>query len=323
MTPPPTASTSTAETVQGKHVFEVIGYSKHRGLGHDAMSFVRSTTFSVGGHSWSIRLYPDGYLEQNQDYITVYLELMSRGTTLRASCDLRLVDRSTGLSFSVHRTEPRIFNTVDVIKGHQTSERKPDPRIQLPPSDILEHLGKLLEEGEGSADVTFSVGGQTFAVHRTILAMRSPVFKAELFGPMREGRTQSVTIQGMQPAVFKALLHFIYTDSLPSFDDLESDDRSEMTRHLLEAADRYGMDRLKMMCQSILCEDLNVKNVATTLALADQHSCNILMDACVEFISSSTIGDVVETKGFVDVKRSKPSVLVDAFVKMIQFFTKR
>ncbi|KAF8662656.1 hypothetical protein HU200_056258 [Digitaria exilis] len=41
-----------------RHVFEINGYSKHKGLGHD--KFVRSCTFSVGGHDWCIRFYPDG-----------------------------------------------------------------------------------------------------------------------------------------------------------------------------------------------------------------------------------------------------------------------
>jgi speckle-type POZ protein len=120
----------------------------------------------------------------------------------------------------------------------------------------------------------------------------------------------------MQPAVFKALLHFIYTDSLPDLDDFEGDDKCEMHRHLLVAADRYAMDRLKIICQNILCKNLDVDNVATTLALADQHNCDKLKDVCVEFIASSDkMDDVVATQGYADLKRSCPSVLVDAFEK--------
>ena len=146
--------------------------------------------------------------------------------------------------------------------------------------------------------------------------MRSPVFEAQLYGPMKEAREQCLAIEGMQPSVFKALLHFIYTDSLPEMDDLEAGDRSELIRHMLVAADRYAMDRLNLMCQSILCDDLNVENVATILALADQHQCDMLKDACIEFMASCAMGDVVETKGFADLKRSCSSILVDAFVKI-------
>ena len=54
----------------------------------------------------------------------------------------------------------------------------------------------------------------------------------------------------MRADVFKNLLHFIYTDKL-----LEPAGREEeaiMAQHLLVAADRYGMERLKIICESTL-----------------------------------------------------------------------
>nr|CAB3482465.1 unnamed protein product [Digitaria exilis] len=60
-------SSPRADTYDGLHVHPLDGarqahqrlqYSKHKGLGHD--KFVRSCTFSVGGHDWCIRFYPDG-----------------------------------------------------------------------------------------------------------------------------------------------------------------------------------------------------------------------------------------------------------------------
>uniref|UniRef100_A0A453M798 Uncharacterized protein n=1 Tax=Aegilops tauschii subsp. strangulata TaxID=200361 RepID=A0A453M798_AEGTS len=99
-------------------------------------------------------------------------------------------------------------------------------------------------------------------------------FRSGAHGPMQEARPgQCITIKDMQPDVFKALLHFIYTDSLPSGED------TEMVWLLLVAADRYAVDRLKLVCQSILCEDLNKDTVAITLALAGQHNCHELKDA--------------------------------------------
>lgn len=204
---------------------------------------------------------------------------------------------------------------VTVMKEPRVSQTKSSPKVAVPPSDIAAHLGKLLESKE-AADVTFYVGEDTFAAHKVVLAMRSPVFKAELFGPMREVGAQVLPIKDIQPDVFKALLHFIYTDSLSIIDDLVGDDRGEMIRHLLVAADRYAMERLKLICESDLCENLNVQTVAATLALADQHHCASLRDACIEFMSSSSMDDIVATQGFVDLKTNCPSVLVDAFVNM-------
>lgn len=161
------------------------------------------------------------------------------------------------------------------------------PKVQVPPSCLLDNLAKLLETGDGA--------GEVIPAHKIILAMRSPVFKAELYGPMM-GNTdrQDTTVQDMEPDVFTALLTYIYTDSLPSMDDLEGCDKEEMIKHLLVAADRYGIERMKLNCESILCESLDVERVAATLTLADQHHCSGLKDVCIEFINSSNTMDGVQ-----------------------------
>ncbi|CAM0876983.1 unnamed protein product [Alopecurus aequalis] len=345
-------SRCTPEVAQGTLVFDILGYSKHRGMGRDPKSYIRSGIFTVGGHDWAIRFYPDGNGKQTEEYISVYLELMSKNTKVLASCDLRLVDQCTGSSSSVHKTEPRIFNyddnstayapqfssfkrrnefensaylrddcltiecIVTVIKTPRVTEAKSFPKIDMPPCNMTEHVSRLLEEKEGF-DVSFSVGGETIEAHRFVLSMRSPVFKAELYGEMKEAKTgQRITVKDMQPAIFRALLHFIYTDSLPAKDL----DNTEMIRLLLVAADRYAMERLKLVCGSILCEGLNVDTVATTLALADQHSCDKLKDACLEYIEMSDAMDaVVATQGFKDLKVTCPSLLVDALEKRRKF----
>jgi len=85
------------------------------------------------------------------------------------------------------------------------------PSIRVPGSNLKRQLAGLLESGDG-ADVAFAVAGETFSAHRLVLALRSPVFKAELCGPMRElgGAAQPITVEDMQPEVFRAMLQFIY-----------------------------------------------------------------------------------------------------------------
>lgn len=200
----------------------------------------------------------------------------------------------------------------EAIAGGQNHR---DSEMQVPPSNLSSHFGKLLLE-ENGADLTFSVGGESFAAHKIILAARWPVFEAELYGQMKEREDQCIIVEDMQPGVFKALLHFIYTDSLPCVDDLGDDDYSEMIRHLLVAADRYAMDRMKLMCQNILSENLALETVAATLALADQYNCERLKDVCIKFIASTDEMDtLMATQGYMDLKRTCPFVFVDVFEK--------
>ncbi|TVU42487.1 hypothetical protein EJB05_08896, partial [Eragrostis curvula] len=336
------------EMVQGTHVFDVLGYSKHRGLG--AQYFIRSGVFTVAGHEWCLRLYPEW--ADNFDFVSVYLRLLHTDAKVNVSCDLRLIDPATGLSKSSHPAlvNMRVLEPKDTMAYHcmmmqrselegtyvkndrltmecvvtvrkepRVSKTKVFPRIKVPPSDIKRQLANLLD-GKDGADAMFSVAGEIFEAHKVMLAMRSPVFKAQLYGPMSETGKEPIIIEDMQPDVFRAFLYFVYTDSMKGLDELEADYNSEnckLIHHLLVAADRYDVVRLKLICQSILCKNLDVKNVATTLALADQHHCDRLKDACIDFMSClSTMDHLVATHGYQDLARTSPSVLDDAMARI-------
>ena len=60
-----------------------------------------------------------------------------------------------------------------------------------------------------------------------------------------------------------------------------------MAQHLLAAADRYALERLRLICEASLCEDVAINTVATTLALAEQHHCFQLKAVCLKFIATS------------------------------------
>ncbi|KAK1685545.1 hypothetical protein QYE76_046393 [Lolium multiflorum] len=102
---------------------------------------------------------------------------------------------------------------------------------------LRESLEHMLKAGEGE-DVTFSVGDQLFNAHRCVLASRSPVFKAELIGPMKEAATRCIKVDDMEPETLEALLHFIYTDDM--LDDDDDEGKTDRSQHLLVAADRYS-----------------------------------------------------------------------------------
>uniref|UniRef100_A0A0E0DJM6 BTB domain-containing protein n=1 Tax=Oryza meridionalis TaxID=40149 RepID=A0A0E0DJM6_9ORYZ len=66
---------------------------------------------------------------------------------------------------------------------------------------------------------------------------------------------------------FEALLRFIYTDAPPKLDE-EDDDFSSMA-WLLVAADRYNVERLKMIYENELCKRIDGNNFEAMLALAE------------------------------------------------------
>ncbi|KAM3389964.1 hypothetical protein ACQJBY_011866 [Aegilops geniculata] len=351
--PPPPAETwsrCSTESVTATHNFEVTGFSSLEGIG--AGKFLRSGKFTVGGCEWDLHLYPDGWKEEHKPvYASVFLSLregetgtsgvttkytltlldqhgrVSNLTTQGSQGSLQHTFHSTtgywGFEKFVEKSKLRqllaltgdsftVRCVLTVIKKGQ-AEDVHMAVAPLPQSNLHKHFLDMLKGGEG-ADVTFTVAGQSFLAHRCVLAARSPVFKAELFGKMNETLAQSIKIDGMEPSIFEALLHFIYTDSLS--DDRHADDRHTEMQHLLVAADRYGVDRLMAICEGKLCRSISVQTVATTLALAEQHHCMHLKRACLEFLSSRDVRQAVkETDGFKHLVTSCPSVILEIFDK--------
>ncbi|CAN6200836.1 unnamed protein product [Urochloa humidicola] len=186
-----------------------------------------------------------------------------------------------------------------------------------PSPDLHRHLGELWRSQKGT-DVTFLVSGEHIAAHRCVLAARSPVFMAELFGDMKETASQSVVIEDMEPEVFRALMQFIYTDTSPELEGGQEEDgnKTTMAQHLLDAADRYGMERLKIICEEKVCAGISIDTAAALLALAEQHGCSKLKARCMEFIvaTPANLQAVIATEGYKHLMASCPSVLSDLLV---------
>ncbi|KAF0900521.1 hypothetical protein E2562_032117 [Oryza meyeriana var. granulata] len=234
------------------------------------------------------------------DYVSVYLELKVTG---EARSVRWLIDGSTSRVFSSTFSwgHPRFMGrreleaagfvrddrltiecVINVVQDPVVTAGDA-PELEHPPSNILDHLAGLVDDKD-TADVTFVVQGEEFPAHRAVLAMRSPVFKAELYGPLKESNAR-IAVDGMEPA---------------------------MILHLLEAADRYDVERLKLICELMLCKSLTVDTVAATLAMADQHHCQKLKEACVEFLATSKkMEGVLESQGYRKIKLSCPSFMVD------------
>ncbi|XP_026429306.1 BTB/POZ and MATH domain-containing protein 3-like [Papaver somniferum] len=204
----------------------------------------------------------------------------------------------------------------------QTRDEEKKPYvIPVPPSDMNQSLKDLMESEIGS-DITFTVGNESFGAHKLILAARSLVFRAQFFGLVGNPGMETVVIEEFEPFASKAMLLFLYSDELPGPSELCDSDSlctsTTLMQHLLAAADRYDIDRLKLMCEARLCEEITVDNVATTLALAEKHQCLQLKAFCLDFASKpENLGEVMKSEGYADLEKSCPSLLTDLLQNLL------
>lgn len=125
---------------------------------------------------------------------------------------------------------------------------------------------------------------------------------------MAEATMSSIKRHDITPATFKCMLHFIYSDDLPGDDELGCSS-VEMLQDLLAAADRYALDRLKLMCAQKLWEHLSIDTVATTLACAETYNCPELKNKCFNFFAvEKNFKKAVFTDGFATLLQKFPSI---------------
>ncbi|CAL5025007.1 unnamed protein product [Urochloa decumbens] len=297
-------------TKGGYHVLRIDGYSRTFNESSGVPSF-QSGPFRAGGRTWRIGYYPNGTYD-NHDFIAVYLlladavaepvkiafefsilgpyqepleELPSRGW-------LEYTFSAPGSSYYGYEefvTRKTLLEVQDLrdydCLAVKVELRVVEDTILLPPSDMGNHLAGLLSSKEHT-DVEFRVGDETFAAHRLLLEARSPMFTAKLLGRNnKEHKTTTVVqIDDMEPRVFKAMLSFIYTDTWPK---MEGEEESAISQRLFVAADQYGLQRLKLMCESRLCNLIDSYSMEDILYLAEKHQSAALKEACFDYIGST------------------------------------
>ncbi|KAF7081461.1 hypothetical protein CFC21_085400 [Triticum aestivum] len=329
-----------AESEERSYAFKIDGYWKAKRLVKNGES-VTSPPFCVGGHDWILRYYPKIF-----DLVTVFLVLDSADAKgVKAKVRFCLLDKDGvrvpsytfqenvfrgkgssggGVGYSIKQEDlersPHLIDDCftircDVTVMKEFKGKENGQFVVVPSSDLHRHFGDFLKSGDGT-DVTFQVDGKTFSAHRSVLAARSPVFKAQLFGAMKESSDDLIMVDDMEADVFTSLLHFIYTDSLPQM-TREGDDVVAAS-HLLVAADRYDVQRLKLICEEKLCSHLDTDTVATSLVLAEQHSCHGLKEACLQFLASpANLEAMKASDGYVHLKSSCPSVLKELIARLL------
>ncbi|TVU31139.1 hypothetical protein EJB05_22810, partial [Eragrostis curvula] len=339
---PPSSSSITATAATGQHLLKIDSYSLTKAVpcgGH-----IRSSNFQAAGHDWHINFFPNcgrpgRLIQRARGYVSLQLVLDSAvSKPVKAQFTVCLLDHAGKPAPGTSRKSPIVKNLkggwwlfkfikkedlekpvsgllredgsftlqCDVVVFDGFRAVKAAPFVAVPPSDMHRHFGELLSS-EVCADVTLEAGGWRFEAHRCVLAARSPVFKAKLLGPMKEGAGSSaIHIEDIEPRVLRGVLQFMYTDTVP---EMSKEEEAAMSQHLLEAADRFNLQRLKLICEDKLCGCIDTSSVVNTLALAEQHNCQGLKEKCFEFLKATNLNAAMATDGFNHLASSCPTVL--------------
>ncbi|KAM3400502.1 hypothetical protein ACQJBY_005391 [Aegilops geniculata] len=304
------AGTFVVRPVTGSYLYRIEQFKQiQKMLGNGAK--IESETFQVGGHDWRIRCYPNGE-EGYEGFIGLYLEHASLDRTGDATADFRMSildhtgkplwteghaqlseeidDESEGdaQTFSIGKRTRWGWSDFMKVEDLDDEEHLKDGSLIIV-CDVTVLNMRTIEYRDGMAsttttqvpseskegadpDMEIEVGRVTIPANRSMLAAQSPVFKEELM-------PTKIRVEGIDADVFKALLYFICTNTLPQ------ETLAKMAKPLLVAADRYKLEKMKLVCEEALCGQISMESVTNTLAFAEQHCCNVLKEACTQFLA--------------------------------------
>nr|CAB3497910.1 unnamed protein product [Digitaria exilis] len=178
---------------------------------------------------------------------------------------------------------------------------------------LLDQSGKGKHKVHSHFDRSLESGPYTLKYRGS---MWSEFFEHESYEEKNEADTRNeikeIIIDDMDPKVFKAVLHFMYRDSLVNDDELSASSSGcsifdTLAGKLMAAADKYELPRLRLLCESYLCKHISVNSVATTLALADRHHATELKSVCLKF-AAENLSAVIRTEGFDYLKDNCPAL---------------
>jgi len=121
-------------------------------------------------------------------------------------------------------------------------------------------------------------------------------------GQMREAQQKTITINSVSHRVFLALLEYLYTDEVDISLDIAMD--------LFEAADHFGVDRLKKLCEKKILVSINVDSAATILQAANMRVAHGLRQSCMDYILRN-FDLVSKTPAFEEMGRSNVELVFE------------
>ncbi|TVT96785.1 hypothetical protein EJB05_57996, partial [Eragrostis curvula] len=199
------------------------------------------------------------------------------------------------------------FCTVAILKDYTPQD------LQLANS-----IGHDLFGMHDLTDVAFRVDGETIRAHRLVLATRSPVFKAELFGQMAERTASTIEIEDMTADTFKSMLFYMYHSVLPAAAAASADETDDDALGIVElqrlfvAADRYGFDPLKQTCEDLLYAGVSSDTVLPILEFTEAHACPRLRSRCLDFLDvAENFKEVASTEEYLRLMNAYPSLQVE------------
>ncbi|XP_022095622.1 rho-related protein racA-like [Acanthaster planci] len=173
-----------------------------------------------------------------------------------------------------------------IVKNLQNDGKFLNPSIGTYLNDQTGQRAKwLFLNKQTLSDIRFKVEDTTVYAHKVMLTSRCSFMSGMFSGGFTESSQDEIKIEHVSLECFLALLEYLYTDHAP----IEEGDAVG----ILVAADRYGQDRLRNLCELYITKGVDVTDkhvdVIGLLHTAQIYNASQLAQWCLDLISRNFV----------------------------------
>jgi len=312
--------------------------------------YTESPAFECNGNQWKLRVYPGGHHAAQEDYVSVFLSLLSSPGTATVTFDVNTLNKFRRRVYPM-RTENE--QPVDVISGmlYGLSNYVKRSDVMDPSKNMLDDNGTMAfivsikeEESEAlptafvpknpfnnmikekfldeeTSDVCFEVSSSEIEEDRSKRSRSSTSFYAHsqilnICAPMLASLFESNEDRSLKVASVTDVRPDIFRHLLFYVygGSVPEEDLKAHAESIIDAADKYTIVNLKLEAETVYVKetDITMDNAIDNLLYADAKNLALLKEAVMDFLAENT-AEASEKISFSDVPGHVMKDLMVAF----------
>lgn len=292
-------------------------------------------------YEWELELYPKGRTENNS-YISIYLHNLTSGKVIHTVVTFSILSSDDSVAF-VAGPFSNVFTNFgywgllrwiheSLIIDHNNIVSR-DEKFTIMCKIITSKNEVMLQQAETEdkknsfslnqfgryedllnnkelSDITVTAEGKNFYLHKCILRSSCDVFDVMLKNDMKEKNQNLVEIEDIKYDILQELFRFIYSGKVNNIETIAGE--------LLTAAEKYGVQDLKALCEETISTILSKDNVIDYLNLAIMNNSEKCKLNAIDLISLH-LECLIENPEFEEFGKKHPEELFKILKKRAVF----
>lgn len=196
---------------------------------------------------------------------------------------------------------PRLQNSPSTVQAQEVTQS--EASVTTISNDNNSNPLEKYFDSERRSDVKFVLAdGKFIHAHAIVLENKSDAFADMFSNEISVIAPAIVDIKNMDYDVLRETIRFVYTDKVNDLD--------KFAEKLLEPANRFALEDLKILCERYLCDKLVIGNIVRIFVLAEDYKLSSLKESVKKFVTEN-IKDVVNLVEFENLMNDRPSVALE------------